>query len=181
MDALAFLEERGAVRRGLTLFRNGLVSDGWIEKGEVFRDPVALDVLAAAQSQAIAGAFPTATLITGLPAYGAVLASAIGRHLGLLVAFPLLQTPPLWHRMHVPPPGHQVVQVDDLICTGTDTCAALAFLRASGLHVLGVSAWISRISLPNEQLHTLASAPFANYAAEGHSFGGEPIYTDIRE
>lgn len=181
MDVLAFLEAHGAIRRGLTVFRNGLVSNGWIEKGEVFREPNALEVMAEAQAQAIANYFPTATLITGIPACGAVLASAVARHLHLPVAFPILQDPPFWHRMHVPSAGHRVIYVDDLICTGQDTRAALTFMRREGVQVVGISAWISRADFPGETLHTLAPAPFQNYPADAHPFSGEPVYTGIRE
>ena len=177
MDLLALLEERGAVRRGLTHFKNGLVSDGWIEKGAVIHDPVLLDQVAAMQAQAIAGAFPTATLLVGVPACGAVLASFVAGHLNLPVAFPTLHPQPAWHRMHVPQAGERVVYVDDLICTGSDARAVLAFLRGEGLHVLGVSAWISRAELPGEHLITLADAPFRNHA----SLPGTPVYTNVRE
>lgn len=179
MDLLARLEERGALRRGLTQFRNGLVSDGWIEKGEVIRDPLLLDEIAAQQARAIATAFPQATLLVGVPACGAVLAAFVARHLKLPVAFPLLQPVPAWHRMHVPPAGQRVVYVDDLICTGTDARAVLNFLRGSGHHVEGVSAWISRVPLPGERLVTLADAPFQNHAPG--SLSGTPVYTDVRE
>lgn len=177
MDLLALLEERGAVRRGLTHFKNGLVSDGWIEKGAVIRDPALLDQVAAFQAQAIAQTFPTATLLVGIPACGAVLASFVARHLNLPVAFPTLQPEPAWHRMNAPKAQERVVYVDDLICTGTDARAVLNFMLSEGLHVLGVSAWISRVDLPGETLITLADAPFQNHV----SLPGTPVYSNVRE
>ncbi|GAA5531984.1 hypothetical protein [Deinococcus aluminii] len=51
-------------RDGHTAFRSGLHGDGWLEKGEVTRDPRHLDRLASAQAARIA-AFPGATLLAG--------------------------------------------------------------------------------------------------------------------
>ncbi|MBZ9713368.1 orotate phosphoribosyltransferase [Deinococcus multiflagellatus] len=180
-DLLPLLQACGALRPGLTHFRNGLLGDGWIEKGEIMRDPAQLDRVAAWQAQAIAGQFPGATLLVGAPACGAVLAAFVARHLGLPVAFLTLQPAPAWHRMHVPAPGHRAVYVDDLICTGRDARTASAFLRAQGLTVLGVSAWISRTDLGGEQLHTLAPPPFQTWAAHPAQLAGPPRYTNIRE
>lgn len=132
LDLSELLEKRGALRRGHTVFRNGLHADGWIEKGELVRDPVTLDALAAVQAAGLGAAFPNATLLVGAPACGAVLASFVARHLGLPVAYVLTGADPGWHRMHVPRPGERVVYVDDLICTGTDARAVLAFLRGGG-------------------------------------------------
>lgn len=52
-------------------------------------------------------------------------------------------------------------------------------MRGEGLHVLGVSAWISRAPLPGEHLVTLADAPFRNHAPG--TLTGPPVYTDVRE
>lgn len=180
-DLLPLLQACGALRPGLTHFRNGLIGDGWIEKGEVMRDPAQLDRVAAWQAQAIAGQFPGATLLVGAPACGAVLAAFVARHLECPVAFLTLQPAPAWHRMHVPGSGHRAVYVDDLICTGKDAQTAAAFLRSQGLTVLGVSTWISRTSLGGEQLHTLAPPPFQTWAASTGPLAGPPLYTDIRE
>jgi len=165
LDLARLLEERGALRRGHTLFRNGLHGDGWTEKGEVVRDPVTLDAVAAVQAAQLRAAFPDATLLVGAPACGAVLASFVARHLGLPVAYVLTGPEVGWHRMHVPRPGERVVYVDDLICTGTDARAVLAFLRSAGHTVLGVSAWLSRTELEGERLDTLMGAPFQTFAA----------------
>ena len=72
MDLLQLLDESGGIRHGLTHFRNGLYSDGWIEKGSVFSHPARLDVVAQKQAKAIAQAFPGTTLVVGAPACGAV-------------------------------------------------------------------------------------------------------------
>lgn len=87
MNLLALLEQQGALRRGATLFSNGWRSNGWIEKGCVFRNPALLDQVAAAQASAIHHAFPGVTLLVGAPACGSVLASFVARHLNLPVAF----------------------------------------------------------------------------------------------
>ena len=181
MDLLDLLEQRGAVYRGLTLFKNGLVSDGWIEKGGLFSDPAALEEVAAAQAQAVAADFPQATLLVGAPACGAVLAAFVARHLRLRVAFLTVNPALSWHRMNVPQPGEKVVYIDDLICTGTDARAALSFMRAQGQEVLGVSAWLSRTGLPGERLSVLAEAPFRNYPADAHPLSGDYLFRDVRE
>ncbi len=173
----------GALRSGHTQFGNGLHADGWVEKGGVFRDPVTLDGVAARQAEALHAAFPQATLLVGAPACGAVLASFVGRHLGLPVAFLDAETL-AWHRMHVPAPGERAVYVDDLICTGLGSRAVLAALRASGHEALGVSAWISRDALEGERLNTLATPPFATWAAGDCPLchAGEPLaWRDVRE
>ncbi|WP_235610149.1 orotate phosphoribosyltransferase [Deinococcus aerius] len=167
VDLLGLLAERGAFRRGHTVFRHGLHADGWIEKGELMRDPAGLDEVAAMQAEALHAAFPGATLLTGAPACGAVLASFVARHLHLPVAFPLTGEAMGWHRMHIPEPGGRVVYVDDLVCTGTDARAVLAFLRREGHTVLGVSAWLSRTPLDGERLATLTQAPFQTFPADG--------------
>ena len=164
-DLPRLLEEQGALRRGHTAFRNGLHADGWTEKGEIVRDPATLDRVAAMQATSLRAAFPEATLLVGAPACGAVLASFVARHLGLPVAYVLTGERPGWHRMHVPTPGERVVYVDDLICTGTDDRAVLAFLREQGHTVLGVSAWLSRTRLEGERLATLMAPPFQTFPA----------------
>ncbi|EYB68359.1 orotate phosphoribosyltransferase [Deinococcus phoenicis] len=184
MDLLNVLEERGALRRGHTVFRNGRHADGWTEKGDVFRDPAALDAVAAAQAASLRAAFPDTTLLVGAPACGAVLASFVGRHLGLPVAYVLTGPHPGWHRMNLPAPGQQAVYVDDLICTGTDARAVLAFLRRAGHTVSGVSAWLSRTPLAGERLVTLSGAPFQTSAAEACPLcraGVEVAFRDVRE
>lgn len=184
LDLPNLLAERGALRRGHTRFRNGLHADGWIEKGEVVRDPLTLDAVAAVQADSLRAAFPDATLLVGAPACGAVLASFVARHLGLPVAYILTGPDPTWHRMHVPRPGERVVYVDDLICTGTDARAVLAFLRRGGQTVLGVSAWLSRTALAGERLVTLTETPFRTFPAQACLLcaAGEAVrYRDIRE
>lgn len=184
LDLPALLAERGALRRGHTLFRNGLHADGWTEKGEVVRDPATLDRVAAAQAASLSATFPDATLLVGAPACGAVLASFVARHLGLPVAYVLSGTDPGWHRMHVPRPGERAVYVDDLICTGTDARAVLAFVRRGGHTVLGVSAWLSRTGLEGERLATLMDAPFRTFPAARCPLceAGEALdFQDIRE
>ena len=166
MDLLALLAERGAFRHGHTVFRNGLHADGWTEKGNVFRDPALLDGVAAVQAEHLRAAFPEVALLVGAPACGAVLASLVARHLRLPAAYVFTGERPSWHRMHVPPPGERVVYVDDLICTGTDARAVLAFLRSEGQMVLGVSAWLSRTTLEGEALDTLVSPPFGTFPPE---------------
>lgn len=164
-DLPRLLHERGALRRGHTAFRNGLHANGWTEKGEIIRDPVMLDTVAAVQARHLRASFPDATLLVGAPACGAVLASFVARHLGLPVAYVLTGERPGWHRMHVPGPGERVVYVDDLICTGADARAVLAFLRGEGHTVLGVSAWLSRTRLEGERLVTLTGPPFQTFPA----------------
>ncbi|WP_019588251.1 hypothetical protein [Deinococcus apachensis] len=131
------------------------------------RDPAGLDEVAAVQAEALQATFPEATLLTGAPACGAVLASFVARHLQLPVAYPLTGTDISGHRMHVPESGVRVVYVDDLVCTGTISRAVLAFLRREEHPVLGVSAWLSRNSLRGERLVTLTEAPFQTFPADG--------------
>lgn len=184
LDLPALLAERGALRRGHTAFRTGLHADGWTEKGEVVRDPVLLDAVAAAQAASLSAAFPGATLLVGAPACGAVLASFVARHLALPVAYVLTGPDPTWHRMHVPPPGERVVYVDDLICTGSDARAVLAFLRREKHAVLGVSAWLSRTVLEGERLDTLTEPPFRTFAAAGCPLCAADerlVFRDVRE
>lgn len=184
MNLPRLLAERGAFRPGHTAFRNGLHADGWVEKGDVFHDPALLDAVAAAQAASLRAAFPDVTLLVGAPACGAVLASFVARHLGLPVAYVLTGTEPGWHRMHVPAPGQRVVYVDDLICTGSDARAILAFLRGEGHTVLGVSTWLSRTALESERLETLVAAPFQTFRPEECPLccaGVEIAFRDIRE
>lgn len=185
MDLLGRLAEIGALRTGHTAFRNGLHADGWIEKGDLMRDPVALDELAAIQARQLIQRFPEVTLLVGAPACGAVLAAFVGRHLNLPVAFALTGNAAItWHRMHVPAPGQQAVYVDDLICTGRDARAVLAFIRASGHTAPGVSAWLSRSDLAGETLATLSPAPFRTSAADVCPLcaAGEPVhFENVRE
>ena len=182
MKLLDVLADCGALRPGHTHFRNGLFGDGWIEKGHVMRDPALLAQVAAAQAQSIRSAFPEATLLIGAPACGAVLASFVAQQLGLGVAYVLTDSPAAWHRMYQPAPGERVVYMDDLICTGSDARTVLAFLRAEGQQVLGVSAWISRTALSGETLITLAEPPFQTYPAQVNPLSGEPVlYEDVRE
>ncbi|MDL2345698.1 orotate phosphoribosyltransferase [Deinococcus sp. MIMF12] len=183
-DLPRLLDERGALRFGHTAFRNGLHADGWTEKGELVRDPATLDTVAAVQADSLRAAFPGATLLVGAPACGAVLASFVARHLGLPVAYVLTGERPGWHRMHVPQPGERVVYVDDLICTGTDARAVLAFLRGEGHTVLGVSAWLSRTRLEGERLVTLTEPPFRTFTAAECPLctAGEGLnWQDVRE
>lgn len=181
MELLQLLEECGGIRRGLTHFRNGLYSNGWIEKGSVFSHPARLDVVAQEQAKTIAQAFPGATLVVGAPACGAVLASFVAQHLGKAVAYLSLHPEPVWHRMNIPAIPEKVVYVDDLICTGTDARAALAFLRGQGHEVLGVSAWLSRAEMQGEKLMTLAQAPFRNFAREDLPAAAKILFEDVRE
>ncbi|MPY65579.1 orotate phosphoribosyltransferase [Deinococcus sp. SDU3-2] len=172
------------MRPGHTAFRNGLHADGWIEKGEIVRVPATLDAVAAEQAASLRAAFPEATLLVGAPACGAVLASFVARHLGLPVAYVLTGERTGWHRMHIPQPGERVVYVDDLICTGTDARAVLAFLRDAGHTVLGVSAWLSRTRLEGERLVTLTQPPFRTFAAAECPLcaaGEALIWKDVRE
>lgn len=178
---MALLQGHGGLSAGLTRFRNGLVSDGWIEKGSLFAAPVTLDRVAAQQARAVAQAFPDATLLVGAPACGAVPASAVARHLGCRVAYVLLQPEAAWHRMNIPKPPERVVYIDDLICTGQDACLALHFLRQEGHTVLGVSAWISRAALSGEQLVTLAPPPFRLLDASELGPDSTFEFQDIRE
>lgn len=183
-DLPRLLGERGALRPGHTAFRNGLHADGWIEKGEIVRDPATLDGVAAVQAASLRAAFPEATLLVGAPACGAVLASFVARHLGLPVAYVLTGERPGWHRMHVPTPGERLVYVDDLICTGTDARAVLTFLRGEGHTALGVSAWLSRTGLEGERLVTLTGAPFQTFPAAECPLcaaGEGLIWRDVRE
>ncbi|PTA68896.1 orotate phosphoribosyltransferase [Deinococcus arcticus] len=145
------------------------------------RDPARLDRVAAWQAQAIATQFPGTTLLVGAPACGAVLTAFVARHLGLPVAFVTLEPAPAWHRMHVPGPQHRAVYVDDLICTGEGARTAAAFLRAQGLTVLGVSAWISRTALAGERLHTLAPPPFQTWTPHEAAPAGPPLHVGVRE
>lgn len=180
-ELLSLLERHGGLRPGLTSFRNGLYSDGWLEKGSLFAQPEQLEQVASWQAGSIAGAFPEATLIVGIPACGAVLASFVARRLGLPVAYVLLQPSPLWHRMNVPRPPQRIVYVDDLICTGRDTRTALKFLRESGHTVEGVSAWISRVPLEDARLVTLAQPPYRLLEMGELPRDPEFVYRDIRE
>lgn len=182
MKLRAFLEECGALRQGHTHFRSGGHADGWVEKGEVVRHAARLDTLAAAQARQIQQAFGTADLLVGAPACGAVLASFVARHLHLPVAYVQLDAEPHWHRMHVPGARRKVVYIDDLICTGAGTRDVLAFVRQAGHAVLGVSAWSSRVPLPD--LVTLGPAPFQTFSPDRcpHCAAGEPAqWTGVRE
>lgn len=86
MNLLALLEDRGAFQRGHTAFRNSLPANGWVGKGNLFRDPALLDEVAAVQSEHLRVAFPEMTLPVGAPACGAVLASLVAQRLHLPVA-----------------------------------------------------------------------------------------------
>lgn len=182
MSLHGVLEAAGALKPGHTQFRSGGHADGWVEKGQIIHDAARLDDLAAAQARQIQQAFPTADLLVGAPACGAVLASFIARHLRLPVAYVLADAGPQWHRMHVPGAGRQVVYVDDLICTGTGAKDVLGFLKRDGHHVLGISAWSSRVPLPD--LVTLGPPPFRTFPAGTcpQCRAGAPLrWVDVRE
>ncbi|GAA5511917.1 orotate phosphoribosyltransferase [Deinococcus carri] len=174
-------------RAGHTAFRNGLHGDGWLEKGEVMRDPVRLDRLASRQAAQLAAAFPGATLLAGASQCGAVLATFVARHLALPVAFLNVEGEgAAFHRMHLPAPGERAVLIDDLVCTGNDARRLVRGLREHGLEVLGLSAWLIRpeATLPDVAAVALAPHPFRTFAPEGCPLcaAGEPLdWTGVRE
>ncbi|WP_407539074.1 phosphoribosyltransferase family protein [Deinococcus radiomollis] len=125
------------------------------------------------------------TLVVGASYCGAVVASFVARELGVSVAFVNTDSGFMqYHRMYHPEPGQHVLIVDDLVCTGRDVSAIAAFLRSAGQEVAGISAWLSRVNLPAEQLLTLTPAPFQTYTPESCplcSAGVPIVYSDIRE
>lgn len=165
MNFLEILERQDCITTGHIAFKNGLHTNGWIEKGGIVRFPQVLDMVAKAQAAQIADAFPTASLLVGAPACGAVLAGFVGRYLQLPVAFVQGENDsPSWHRMNIPTPPQEVVFVDDLICTGQGAASVIRFLIQQGHNVLGVSAWMSRVKM-SVPLITLADMPFHTYTA----------------
>ncbi len=184
MTPLDLLAEYGGLFWGHKAFRNGLHTDGWVEKGVLIREPQQLDVVAATQASQIRAAFPETTLLVGAPACGAVLAAFVARHLGLPVAFVQGENTGLhWHRMSVPAAPQPVVVVDDLLCTGQGTVQIADFLKAQGHTVLGVSAWLSRVKL-HLPLITMAQTPFQTYTASEYPMCQQSMplsYEGIRE
>lgn len=165
MNIFKLLKDGGGMTYGHTQFRNGLHTDGWIEKGAIVRQPQVLDAVAKTQASQIESAFPEATLLVGAPACGAVLAAFVGRYLGLPLAFVNGEGDNIaWHRMNIPTSPQKIVFVDDLICTGQGTATMLEFCTQQGHSVLGVSAWMSRVKL-SVPLLTLADMPFQTYTA----------------
>ncbi|WP_291431207.1 orotate phosphoribosyltransferase [Deinococcus sp.] len=182
-ELLTLLNRSGALRPGHTVFRNGAHADGWIEKGDVFKDSRLLNTVAQVQATHIAQNFGEATLLVGAPACGGTLTSFIGLHLGLPVAYVLTENPLHWHRMHVPGQPQRSIYIDDLICTGTGTRAVTHFLHSQGHEVLGVSAWLSRATLEMPTL-TLDAHPFHTFRAPDCPLchEGQPvIWNGIRE
>lgn len=182
-ELLSLLEESGALRPGHTAFRSGAHADGWVEKGNIFRDSRVLSRVAEWQAAQIAQTFKEATLLVGAPACGGTLASFVGLHLGLPVAYVLTEEPLHWHRMHVPSPPQRIVYIDDLICTGQGTRTIVKFLQDEGHEVLGVSAWLSRTTL-DLPLSTLDRSPFHTFAIDACPLcrqSEEVIWSSIRE
>ena len=164
-ELLSLLKESGALRPGHTAFRSGAHADGWVEKGNIFRDSRLLSRVAGWQAAQIAQTFKDMTLLVGAPACGGTLASFVGLHLDLPVAYVLTDEPLCWHRMHVPSSPQRIVYIDDLICTGRGTRAVVKFLQDEGHEVLGGSAWLSRTAL-ELLLVTLDGHPFHTFTAE---------------
>ncbi|WP_424952276.1 orotate phosphoribosyltransferase [Deinococcus sp.] len=185
MDLASVLTNQSAMVAGHTALRNGLHSDGWTEKGAIIRAPALLSQVTRAQAEQVRQVLTGLTLVVGASYCGAVVASFVAQHLGLPVAFVNGDGGSMqFHRMHRPTSGQGVLIADDLICTGQDVKAIAAFLRAAGHTVLGVSAWLSRVRLPSENVLTLAPAPFESFNADTCPLcaRGVPFaYTDIRE
>lgn len=155
-------------REGHTVFRNGLHASGWLEKGEVVRDPMQLDKVARVQAEQLQAHWPNADLIVGASQCGAVLAAFVARHLALPIAFVNLQDGQmLFHRMNVPVAPQRVVLVDDLISTGSDARQLVAGFRQAGHPVLGLSVWTVRQTahLPAVPLLTLWPHPYQTWSA----------------
>lgn len=174
-------------RDGHTIFRNGLHASGWLEKGELVRDPVKLDELAQVQASQIQTEWPTADLIVGASQCGAVLAAFVARHLALPVAFVNVQDGQMvFHRMNVPASPQRIVVVDDLISTGNDARSLVAGLQQAGHLVLGLSVWTVRqtAQLPEVPLQTLWPHPYQTFVASAcpHCAAGEAVcWEQVRE
>lgn len=165
LGVLDLLRQAGALRPGHTALQGGAHTDGWIDKGAVMRDPGTLDEVALLQAGQLRRAWPDATLLVGLPACGAVLASFVGRHLRWPVAYLLDDEEVTWHRMHVPAAPQQVVIVDDVISTGRGVRRAAAFLRTQGHVVLGASAWVCRAELAELDVVAMTPPPYRTVGA----------------
>ncbi|ANE43685.1 type I phosphoribosyltransferase [Deinococcus puniceus] len=174
-------------RDGHAVFKNSLHANGWLEKGELVRDPVRLDGLARAQAASIQTHWPTADLIVGASQCGAVLAAFVARHLALPVAFVNLQDGQMtFHRMNVPASPQRVVLVDDLISTGTDARLMVAEMRRAGHTVVGLSVWTVRQTalLPEVPLLTLWPHPYQTFSASAcpQCAAGEAVrWEQVRE
>jgi orotate phosphoribosyltransferase len=172
---------------GHTAFRNGDHSDGWIEKGSLFRHPSRMTPIAQLQAAQIQAAFPETELIVGASQCGAIIAATVAALLGCDLALTVASGTELsFHRMHIPAQGQRTVLVDDLICSGTDVRAHVAFFQECGLALLGVSAWINRQpeQIAGVQVLSLLAPPFQTYPAHACPLcqAGLPIvYTHVRE
>jgi orotate phosphoribosyltransferase len=181
------LREHGGWFAGHTRFRSGEHGNGWLEKGALLRSPHLLRPLLDVQARAVRDAFPMAELIVGAPTCGAVVAAFVAETLGLPLALTMPQASGLsFHRMHLPERGLKVVFVDDLIFSGRDARAHLAFFAAWGLEPVGVSAWISRVSSGalGVPLSVLMPAPFVTFEARGCplcAVGDPVLWQDVRE
>lgn len=169
-DLYALLEALGGLRPGHTCFRSGEHGNGWVEKGALISNPRHLSVIVEAQAQVIRDRFDGAEVIVGSSECGAALAMLVAERLGRRVAFAARDSDDRFgfHRMFAPAAGGSVVLVEDLVFSGRDVRDQAAFFAASGLILMGVSAWCARARAKTGGVtfHTLMPHPFETFSAD---------------
>jgi orotate phosphoribosyltransferase len=143
-DALALLQERGAVRSGHFLLSSGRHSDTYVEKARVFENPEATVVLA----REIASWYDRVHAVLS-PAVGAL---PLGFAVALAAGSRFLYAEREEGRMTLRRgfriiPGERILVVEDVVTTGGSAAEVWDLAASLDAELLGVAALVDRSTL----------------------------------
>lgn len=143
-EALALLEQTGAVRRGHFVLSSGLHSPVYVQCARILQYPEQAARLAAALGERVTGDGIAAVVAPALG--GIVLGYELARQLGARALFAERASNGRFElrRGFEIAPGEHVIVAEDVLTTGGSTRETMAVARAAGAQVLGVAALVDR-------------------------------------
>lgn len=183
-DVLATLRSIGALKHGHFLFSSGRHGDIYLEKFDLFRNPVATSEVCAGFADRFRG--ERIDVVAGPTTGGILLAFETARQLGVAAAFAERAsdsgTKRAFRRGTTFEPGSRVLVLDDILTTGGSVRETLAALEPHSVEIVGIGVLVDRsggttVDVGDVSLFALATMDIASWDQRECPLcrNGEPI------